>query len=168
MTLSSLIFTGVLFLAPFLFSVSRKARPWLFLSLNLGLLAWSMGSWERALVTAIWLLVPYWASAIVKKPGWLISAMVLGFVYLNRYTWIIGALSLPYLFTFKLLGLSYILFRQIDFILNRKSYPKSDVNLVHYLNYCLSFYTLIAGPSSATTLSFKTKKNRSSRLRSTS
>jgi len=146
MTLSSLIFTGVLFLAPFLLSVTKKARPWLFLSLNLGLLAWSMGSWERALVTAIWLLVPYWASSIVKKPGWLISVMVMGFVYLNRYTWIFGSLSVPYLFAFKLLGLSYILFRQIDFILNRSTLSKSDVSLVNYLNYCVSFYTFIAGP----------------------
>lgn len=146
MTLSSLIFTGVLFLAPFLLSVTKKARPWLFLSLNLGLLAWSMGSWERALVTAIWLLVPYWASSIVKKPGWLIGVMVVGFVYLNRYTWIFGSLSVPYLFAFKLLGLSYILFRQIDFILNRSTLSKSDVSLINYLNYCVSFYTFIAGP----------------------
>ncbi len=146
MTLSSLIFTGFLFLAPFLLSVFRKARPWLFLSLNLGLLAWSAGGWQRALVTVIWLLVPYWASAVLKKPGWLIGAMVMGFVYLNRYDWVFGTLSVPYLFAFKLLGLSYILFRQIDFILNRKSLPESDVNLNYYLNYCISFYTLIAGP----------------------
>lgn len=146
MTLPSLIFTGFLFLAPFLLTVSRKARPWLFLSLNLGLLAWSAGGWERALVTVTWLLVPYWASAVLKKPGWLIGAMVMGFVYLNRYDWVFGTLSVPYLFAFKLLGLSYILFRQIDFILNRKSLPETDVNLIYYLNYCISFYTLIAGP----------------------
>lgn len=146
MTLSSLIFTGGLFLAPFLLSVSKKAKPWLFLSLNLGLLAWSMGSWERAVVTAIWLLVPYWASAVLKKPGWLIGFMVLGFVYLNRYDWIFGTLSIPYLFAFKLLGLSYILFRQIDFILNRSSFSKPDLSLMNYLNYCVSFYTFIAGP----------------------
>ncbi|NTW95817.1 MAG: hypothetical protein HGB31_04265 [Erysipelotrichaceae bacterium] len=145
-SLNSLIFTGVLFLAPFILSIKSKFRNWIFLGMNLSLLLLSMSSVLSAVITFAWILIPYFLSSKLKKPHLLIGALVLGFIYLNRYDWIISLLGIPYLFTFKLLGLSYILFRQIDFILNRSSMDPRNINLVHYLNYLLSFYTILAGP----------------------
>lgn len=145
-SLNSLIFTGVLFSAPFLLSAQSKLRNWIFLAINLSLLALSMNTLPRAVVTIAWIVIPYFLASRLKKPHLLIGVLVLGFLYLNRYDWIFSALGIPYLFTFKLLGLSYILFRQIDFILNRASLKKENINLVHYLNYLLSFFTFLAGP----------------------
>jgi D-alanyl-lipoteichoic acid acyltransferase DltB (MBOAT superfamily) len=105
-----------------------------------------MNTLPRAVVTIAWIVIPYFLASRLKKPHLLIGVLVLGFLYLNRYDWIFSALGIPYLFTFKLLGLSYILFRQIDFILNRASLKKENINLVHYLNYLLSFFTFLAGP----------------------
>ncbi len=145
-SLNSLIFTGVLFLAPFLLSIKSKYRNWIFLLINLSLILISMSSVLSAIITFAWILIPYFLSSKLKKAHLLIGALVLGFIYLNRYDWIISSLGIPYLFTFKILGLSYILFRQIDFILNRSSMDPKNINLVHYLNYLLSFYTILAGP----------------------
>jgi D-alanyl-lipoteichoic acid acyltransferase DltB (MBOAT superfamily) len=145
-SLNSLIFTGVLFLAPLLLNHKLKFRNWIFLVINLSLLLLSMNSLLQVIITLLWILLPYFLSSKLKKPHLLIGVLVLGFIYLNRYDWIISTLGIPYLLPFKLLGLSYILFRQIDFILNRSSMDRKNINLVHYLNYLLSFYTFLAGP----------------------
>lgn len=145
-SLSSLWFTLILFSAPLLLVHRTKYRSEIFLIINGALLLMSVGTWQRALVTLAWILIPYYASRFTKFRKYLIGALVLGFIYLNHYDWIIESLGIPYLFTFRILGLSYILFRQIDFILNRSSYLKTSISLIHYLNYLLSFYTFLAGP----------------------
>jgi len=145
-SLSSLWFTLILFSAPLLFVYKTKYRSEIFLLINITLLILSVGTWQRALVTFLWILIPYYASKFTKIKGFLIGSLVVGFIYLNHYDWIIESLGLPYLLPFKILGLSYILFRQIDFILNRPSFSKTSISLVHYLNYLLSFYTFLAGP----------------------
>jgi len=80
--------------------------------------------------------------------GVLILLMVVLFCYLMKYDIIFDSLHIPYAFAWKILGLSYLLFREIDFIMQYEYLREEGVrlSLVDYLNYLLSFYTLLAGP----------------------
>jgi len=145
-SLNSFLFTLVLFGAPLVLIPRSPWRNLIFLALNLVIYAFTITEPTQALVALLWIILPYFLSKIIKKPSVLIIPLVIGFIYLNRYGWIVESLGIPYLFMFRLFGLSYILFRQIDFILNRSMIAPQRITLVDYLNYLLSFYTLLAGP----------------------
>ena len=78
----------------------------------------------------------------------MIVLMVLLFTYFMQYDFIYQNLHIPYIFVWKLLGLSYFLFRQIDYMMQYEYLEEMEVriSLVDYLNYLLSFWTLLAGP----------------------
>ena len=63
---------------------------------------------------------------------------------------VFNLLRIPYAFPWKILGLSYFLFRQIDFIMQYEYLVSDDcdinISFVDYLNYVMSFWTLLAGP----------------------
>ena len=145
-SLNSLLFTIVLFGAPLILIPKTPWRNILFLCLNVVIYAFTITDLTQALIVSLWILIPYFLSRFIKKPVFLIVPLVIGFIYLNHYGWIVETLGIPYLFIFKLFGLSYILFRQIDFIINRSLMNSKQITLINYLNYLLSFYTLLAGP----------------------
>lgn len=143
------VFAAFLLFAPLLLRNHLKYRNYLFLIINLFLYLGGVTYWQQAAVAALWISVPYFAvKAGSRWKNLLLALMLFCFTYLMQYDWIFGTLHIPYAFAWKLLGLSYFLFRQIDFIMQYEYLKEAGVRLtfVDYLNYLLSFYTLLAGP----------------------
>jgi D-alanyl-lipoteichoic acid acyltransferase DltB (MBOAT superfamily) len=67
---------------------------------------------------------------------------------LQHYNWIFAALNIKYLTAWKMLGISYILFRQIDYIMQYEYNQEQSVRIsfIDHFNYQLSFYTIVCGP----------------------
>jgi len=151
-SIGSGIFAAVLVLAPFLLNRDKK-RNIVFLILNLFIYAIAgVTSISQLLVFVAWVIIPY---ALIKKiydkkyaKSLLMIFMVVCFCYLMQYDWIFKRAGIPYAFLFKVLGLSYFLFRQIDYIMQYEYLLSENIStkLIDYLNYLLSFYTLTAGP----------------------
>ena len=145
----SLIFAAVLVLSPLLLRRSGKYRRYMFLILNLLIFFLSMEEVSQAVVGILWILIPYLLAGRVSKfRPLLIGVMVAVFAYLMHYDAVFVTLHIPYAFPWRILGLSYFLFRQIDYIMQYEYLKSEEVPLgfVDYLNYILSFYTLLAGP----------------------
>lgn len=154
---ASLYFAAFLILGPLLLRNNSKYRKYIFLVMNLAVFLVAQTSIVQVVVTALWILVPY---AIVnirfeedtflyrKWKSILIFLMVLVFSYLMKYDILFDKLKIPYAFVWKILGLSYFLFREIDFIMQSDYLRETgvEINLVDYLNFILCFYTLLAGP----------------------
>lgn len=145
-SIDAVFFIALLILAPFvLHFLQAKLRwlyPYIFLAINVVVYGLSIQNWLQGLVCVLWIVLPFIYVKIFAKKAPLIILLLVGFVYLNQYDWIFASLNIPYLFAFRIFGLSYILFRQIDFILQ----TDGKANFVKYLNYLLSFYTIISGP----------------------
>ena len=151
----SLFFAAFLILSPFVLRTSSGIRKkYIFLLINIVIYICSMGSALQLAVASVWLICPYLyvrflpSKTVSKTRPFFFALMVVIFVYLMKYDAVWNFLHIPYIFTFKLLGLSYFLFRQIDFIMQYDLFEEDGipVSFGDYLNYILSFYTLLAGP----------------------
>lgn len=122
-------------------ALRTKYRKELFLLLSLLTMFLGMyPSVKTFLLTAAWILFPYLNKKITNRKIIIIPIIILGFIMLNQYTWIVP-IELPmYL---RVFGLSYIVFRQIDYLFYEGEYNHS---LFLYLSYLLSFYSIVAGP----------------------
>jgi len=149
-SIDSIFFIGLLIIAPIVFHAFRQkvCSKYFFLLINAFVYLCTIQTIEQGIVSFIWLLLPFVYLQVFEKKAPIILFLICGFVYLNRYDWIIMSIGLPYLFTFKIFGLSYILFKQIDYIIQYDKKDKSDTkyDVVNYMNYLLSFYTIISGP----------------------
>lgn len=149
LSVGSLYFFIFLILGPFLLRNNYKYRSLIFLALNLAVYIGGIKSPIQFIVAAVWIIVPFYAIRLGEKikPA-LIIFMICIFAYLMKYDFIFGNLHIPYAFVWKILGLSYFLFREIDFIMQYEYYKEYDIKIsfIDYLNYVLSFYTLTAGP----------------------
>lgn len=156
---ASLYFTVFLVLGAFLLRNNHPARAYIFLIMNLAVYIAGAICLGQLVTALVWIAVPYLAMTLYGRLSKtsriqkyyktvLITVMVIMFSYLMKYDVIFEGLHIPYLFAWKLLGLSYFLFRQIDFIMQYEYLKEENVRVtvVDYLNYCLSFYTLLAGP----------------------
>ncbi len=150
----SFFFIAVMALAPIALRNNSKYRRYIFLIINLAVFLVSMTSVSMLIVGALWILAPYFLAGVFagddrRKYRWILfTVMVAVFAYLARYEALFNILHIPLVFGWRLLGLSYFLFRQIDFIMQYE-YLKEEgvaITLTDYLNYILSFYTLLAGP----------------------
>ena len=148
----SLFFFAFLALGPAALRWGGKYRKYIFLVLNLVVFALSMTDHTQAVTAAVWILAPYFLAPLAGRRSWgrplLIGLMVAAFAWLMHYGFVTDVLRIPALFSWRILGLSYFLFRQIDFIMQYDYLREEDVAItfVDYLNYLLSFYTLLAGP----------------------
>ncbi len=150
----SFFFIAFLALAPLLLRNTHKHRKYVFLALYLVVFIASMSQPQQLAVGLIWVLTPYFLAERVNsyRDGRLrpilIAVMVAVFAWLMKYDAIFETLHIPYVFTFRLLGLSYFLFRQIDYLMQYPFLREEEVriSLTDYLNYVLGFYTLLAGP----------------------
>ncbi len=143
------VFVAFMLIGPLLLRNNFKYRNYLFLGMNLFLYLGSMREWKQLVVSALWILLPYaYVKLGIRKKAPLFILMLACFTYLMQYNWIYETLHIPYVFTFRILGLSYFLFRQIDFIMQYEYLHDSKVRItfVDYLNYLLSFWTVLAGP----------------------
>lgn len=140
----SLFFVILLLLAPFVLRHNKPSRRYIFLGINILIFILSMKSVWQLVIAAVWVGLPYMLMRYLKQPKKpvIISVMLVVFIYLQQYSFIKWPLP------FKILGLSYFLFREIDFIMQYEYLAEAEikVSFIDYLNYVLSFYTLLAGP----------------------
>ena len=148
----SIYFILLLALMPFVLRYRSKYRRYAFLAVNILTIVLASKMCLQLVVTAVWVLAPYFASVYLadrkKARPIVITALVVIFAYLAKYDFLFEALHIPYVFVFRILGLSYFLFKEIDYFL-QYPYLKEQgysLNIVDYLNYVLNFYTLMAGP----------------------
>lgn len=148
----SLLFACLIIVAPLFLRYRSNARRILFLVLNVGVLLIASGSILQVIVTAAWVILPYGLARLCDRyEKWkapVILVLIAGFIYLAQYGFVFSVLHLPVILPFKILGLSYFLFREIDYILQYTYLKEQGYSfpLVDYLNYILDFYTLLAGP----------------------
>ncbi len=143
MSISSISYLAILLLAPLLMvSKSLTLRRYAFLCLSLSVVAIA-NRWSYSFMyTLIWVLIPFLLKPHLKRKGILLGFMLIGYLYLNKYTWLFPFVNPSLAPLFQIFGLSYIVFRQIDYLYASEMEP----SVVDYLNYTLSFYTLISGP----------------------
>ena len=149
LSVGSLYFFIFLILGPFLLRNNSKYRNYIFLALNLLVYIGGVKFCLQLLVALVFLVVPFFAAKLsTKGKNITIVIMVVVFAYLMKYDFIFTNLHIPYAFAWKILGLSYFLFREIDFIMQYEYLKEVDIKIsfVDYLNFVLSFYTLLAGP----------------------
>lgn len=101
----------------------------------------------------VFLAVPYFVAKSLWGRGdrdrWVgvslvITVQVLLFLIIKRYTWFdfLGALDHPV----AVIGISYILFRQIHLIIDAPYNAEYPFSLLRYIAYALNPWTLVAGP----------------------
>ncbi len=148
----SLFFVCILIIAPFFLRYRSGYRKVIFLALNVLVVTVASRSLLQWVITAIWVLAPYVLMRAFgdkdRLKGVIIAGIVAVYVYLARYGFVFSLLHLPDIFLFRILGLSYFLFREIDYIIQYERLKEEGISLdlVDYLNYMLDFYTLMAGP----------------------
>jgi D-alanyl-lipoteichoic acid acyltransferase DltB (MBOAT superfamily) len=140
-TISSPIFLILLLSGPMLMRTTEAVRRYLFLIINIGLYAAYLNKAEEAAWILIFVLLPFIYIKLIHKrsiPVWPMIVIILSiFCYLDYF----GKPS-----TIKLLGLSYMLFRQIDILIQINSNLIPKIDIIDYLNYLFSFWTIMAGP----------------------
>lgn len=155
----SLLFAAVLVFSPLLLRNDLKIKKYIFLVMNLGVYIAGLKDVRYIVLALAWIMLPYCVLKIIyrfsyekrEKIPWkqlLITVMLAVFVYLMKYDAVFNTLHIPYIFAFRLLGLSYFLFRQIDYIMQYEVYLEENIEtgVVDYINYIFNFYSLLAGP----------------------
>ncbi|MBO6149253.1 MAG: hypothetical protein J6O55_07935 [Lachnospiraceae bacterium] len=150
-SIGSYIFGGLLIISPLLLIWKGRQRPVIFFLLNLFTFIISCKSSITLAIAVIWVLLPYFLAPFLNKKGakpLFFTLLGLIYIYLMNYAWVPFIRLLPWNPLFKFIGLSYFLFREIDFVLQYEGLREAGVriSLIDYLNYMLSFYTLLAGP----------------------
>ncbi|MDR1447814.1 MAG: hypothetical protein LBI63_02480 [Candidatus Ancillula sp.] len=154
-SLTNPLYAAVLLLAPIFLNNNLKFRRYIFCVLNACVITIAAPSIFHAILLLSWSLTPYFAVLLcthVLKIRWykplLITTMVVVFAYLQHYNWIFSTLHISYITVWKVVGISYILFRQLDFIIQYEYNQDQNIRIsfIDYFNYQLSFYTLLCGP----------------------
>lgn len=113
-------------------------------------------SWLRPIdlaALAAFLAVPYFAAGALwgrkdVKSGWAVAAVVVFqlvlFLIIKRYAWfdVLGAIDHPV----TVVGISYVLFRQIHLVVDAPYVGDEPFGAVRYLAFMLGPWTLAAGP----------------------
>ncbi|MCC6532439.1 MAG: MBOAT family protein [Burkholderiales bacterium] len=129
-----------------------NTRAVLLLLLNIYFLHFFIGSARQALVLGLFLSVVYVLGNLkVRVPAWrssvAIAAIVCAFwtfLFLVKDEYLFSAANPFAYFPVKLVGISYIVFRAISYVMEAELAPKAG--LLGFLNYMLFFPTLLAGP----------------------
>ena len=149
-TVSSFYFLFCLIIGPLLMTKNLKLRQWSFLVVSIFLFSLSIYNLESLFAVTLFLITPYIYLLLVQKkdiplwPGIILQICLL--IYVNKYSWILSFFNIPIPNFITFLGASYIFFRQLDILFQVKSNLVQKVPLVDYLNYLLSFWTILAGP----------------------
>ncbi len=160
------LFAAVCLFLPLVMWTSPALKRFGFMAVNMAVFFLSCKSPAAAVAGTAYILIPYYAAPLLSdspemvnngnggsggngwKKGMFIILMVLAFLYLMHYEWIIPLRLLPYSDALRIVGLSYFLFRQTDYIIQYDYFREENlpVSLTDYLNYMLSVYTVMAGP----------------------
>ena len=156
-SVGTIVFGVLIFMMPLLMRISSKARPYIFLAVNAAVFLLTFNRIYAVVAAAAWILVPYFAAPLmVESDGRgnryfrtiFYIAMIMVFLYFMHYDWIVVFRKIPYFKALKFLGLSYFLFREIDYTM-QYGYLKENrvkISLFDYINYVTSLYTIMAGP----------------------
>jgi D-alanyl-lipoteichoic acid acyltransferase DltB (MBOAT superfamily) len=136
----------------FNFSSSVAWRQFVLLSASIGFLAFFSLSPAAFVPLAAFLLFGFVSLRFMQAgaAGLFVPLLVVGivgFAWLKKYAFIPPALFLDY--PYVTLGLSYILFRVLQLIIDARSRSATllgKISLVSYLNFTLNFTTLVSGP----------------------
>lgn len=155
MSVSSIEFVLLLFLSAAVFWRLPGRRTQLaFMALGNTLVLYLMipnvGSWIA--LTAFLLSGYFSAQLLQRRPSaaWFsayLFALVAAFLILKKYEflqWMLPASMLDH--SLAIVGLSYMLFRQIHFVVDCMQGQLDKVSLVGYLNYQLNLFSLLSGP----------------------
>lgn len=136
-----------MFLCPAILKLPLPYRSLVNFIVNLVILGVAIPDPASAGWMAAYILHPWLSCRFFKSlPSWtVVVPQILFFLLLAGY---IPVKSLPFaqFDAVRLIGISYILFRQIDFILQAKSDSPPPIPFLNYFNFLGSFWTLIAGP----------------------
>jgi alginate O-acetyltransferase complex protein AlgI len=155
-SLSFLLFCGAVGIV---FHLAPGKRPRQFIlactsALFLASLVPDLRSWEwfAALLAGTFVAlvaVRAWGHGAVVAAG--ISFVVVVYLYLKRYAFLASFIPFPLAWELRLhpvevVGLSYMIFKFIQMLVDQWQGQLARFNLWTYLNYQLSFFTLTAGP----------------------
>ncbi len=144
MQISSWYYILIMVLAPLV--LKGKYKKYIFFAVSMGVFYIASAGPIAFLFSILYILITYFYVRFFKTKWPLIVIMVVAFLYLKRYDWIFKTAHIPYLISFGVFGLSYILFRIIDYVINAEFLEEGQKSVIDYLNYVLSFYTIICGP----------------------
>lgn len=150
-SITSAYFLAVLLLGPILTYMRGKVRPFFFLAVNISLYMLTFTNMKDLFISAVFIVLPFFLMVSLLKKDFtvwpLILIMICSYVYLNGYSWIlVPLLGNTHESHLKILGLSYIFFRQLDLLMHVQARIIDRIAFVDYLNYIFSFYTILAGP----------------------
>ncbi len=143
-----LVVSGVFFQLP-----NVRSRQVLFAAGSLGFLAAQAPAWPAWLLLGAFLGIGYLVTNLfARQPNQLIVAgyillLVAGFTYIKQYAFLTALLPAS-LFESKiaLVGVSYMLFRQIHLVVDAYQGQIAQFTFWNYLNYQLNLFGLLAGP----------------------
>jgi hypothetical protein len=148
LAITSIFFLFCLIIGPLLMAQNLHLRRWSFLIVCLCLFLLSLNNFESLAAITVFVAFPYCYLYVVRRwdaplwPAILIQLLLL--IYINKYTWILSFFGIPIPFFITLVGISYIFFRQLDVLFQFKAQLVETVPLIDYLNYLLSFWTILA------------------------
>jgi D-alanyl-lipoteichoic acid acyltransferase DltB (MBOAT superfamily) len=155
MAIGSLEFLLLLLLGAGLFPLAPRGRPrqWLHAAASLAFLATQLQSPGDWVATLLFVLSGYATARLLQRVsgGGIVAAYLVlvtaAFLCLQKYAFL-RALSASVLVNHSLavVGISYMLFRQIHFVVDVSQGQIAAFSLWDYLNYQFSFLTLLAGP----------------------
>ena len=154
MNVPSYEFIGFALISAVLYNYSYVSfsRQTLLLVTNLLFFANQMGSVQQAFPFVLFLCLGYGLMHLSQRKAGsghiffagILCLVVVTFAWLKKYSFIPEQLLLP--FSYKVIGLSYVLFRVLHLIIDSRSGQLPDVSPVNYINYTLNFTSLISGP----------------------
>jgi len=143
-----LLLSGVFFHLP-----SNRMKQFVIALCNAGFLYSLIPNPSSWLLLAAFLLSGYAAAAYLRghprRSVFTLYLVILlaTFIFLQRYDALAYVLPPSMLrHSFRIVGLSYILFRQIHFVVDSMQGQIKDPSLWTYLNYQMNLFTLLAGP----------------------
>jgi len=155
MSTSSIEFLLALFAvsAVFFYLPGRRWRLGLFALCNAGTLYLLLPDLAHLITLALWLVSGYAvARGLAARPSrWVLAgyivALFAAFVVLKRYAFLTVVLPAWVLdHPIALIGLSYMLFRQIHFVVDSMQNQIRRPSLWVYLNYQLNLFAIVSGP----------------------
>src|SRR5579883_3472915 len=138
-------FLLLLSLGPLLMTLPLAYRRWLFTVISASVFMLALPDWRTRMAVVVFMLLPLlqlrWFRT--RPIGPMVALLVLLFIWLNGY--IRTALAADSILgAAHVLGLSYILFREIDVLVFSTGYEAEaePINVIEYFGFLMSFWTI--------------------------
>lgn len=148
--LKSIPFISILVFYPIVYLKCKNKRVTrnVFCLINLCLYYYFCKDGITFILAMVWLLIPYLYTKKFRNKVVIICFIMVGYIYFMQYEWLVPKIIRQNAFSFEILGISYIVFRQISYVVQYEGIKdkRENFKIIDYLNYMLSFYTLLCGP----------------------